>query len=100
MIIRGGENVYPVEVEEVLYQIPEILEAAVVGVPHPIYGEVPKAYVVLKSNQNVTEEDVKTYCSHHIAKYKVPEEIDFLDELPRNASGKVLKNVLREHQTT
>ncbi|MFC4355493.1 class I adenylate-forming enzyme family protein [Chryseomicrobium palamuruense] len=99
MIIRGGENVYPVEVEEVLYQIPEVLEAAVVGVPHPVYGEVPKAYVVLKNDQHLTEEDVKTYCSKNIAKYKIPEEIDFLEELPRNASGKVLKNVLREHQT-
>ncbi|WP_423801828.1 class I adenylate-forming enzyme family protein [Neobacillus sp. SAB-20_R2A] len=95
MINRGGENVYPVEVEEVLYQIPEILEAAVVGVPHPIYGEVPKAFVVPKEGRTLTEEDVLTYCKTKLAKYKLPVELDFLDTLPRNASGKVLKHVLR-----
>ena len=57
MLIRGGENVYPVEVEEVLYEIPELLEAAVVGVPHPVYGEVPKAFVVLKEGRLLTEKD-------------------------------------------
>ena len=62
MLIRGGENVYPVEVEEVLYEIPELLEAAVVGVPHPVYGEVPKAFVVLKEGRLLTEEEVVTYC--------------------------------------
>lgn len=95
MINRGGENVYPVEVEEVLYQIPEILEAAVVGVPHPIYGEVPKAFVVPKEGRMLTEDDVLTYCKTKLAKYKLPVELDFLDTLPRNASGKVLKHVLR-----
>ncbi|MCH6266166.1 class I adenylate-forming enzyme family protein [Neobacillus citreus] len=95
MINRGGENVYPVEVEEVLYQIPEILEAAVVGVPHPIYGEVPKAFVVPKEGRTLTEDDVLTYCKTKLAKYKLPVELDFLDTLPRNASGKVLKHVLR-----
>jgi long-chain acyl-CoA synthetase len=95
MIIRGGENVYPVEVEEVLYQIPQVLEAAVVGVPHEVYGEVPKAYVVLKEGQSATEEGIRDYCATQLAKYKVPLEIDFMDELPRNASGKVLKHTLR-----
>jgi len=97
MIIRGGENVYPVEIEEVLYQLPEILEAAVVGIPHEIYGEVPKAYVVLKENQLLTKEEVISYCQKNLAKYKLPFEIDFLDTLPRNASGKVLKHTLREN---
>ncbi len=97
MIIRGGENVYPVEVEEVLYEIPELLEAAVVGVPHEVYGEVPKAYAVLKQGQTLTEEDVLTYCRQKLAKYKLPAEVVFLDTLPRNASGKVLKNTLREN---
>lgn len=95
MIIRGGENVYPVEVEEVLYQIPQLLEAAVVGVPHEVYGEVPKAYVVVKEGQSATEEEIRNYCATQLAKYKVPLEVEFMDVLPRNASGKVLKHTLR-----
>ncbi|MCM3708956.1 class I adenylate-forming enzyme family protein [Sporosarcina luteola] len=95
MIIRGGENVYPVEVEEVLYQIPGLFEAAVVGVPHEVLGEVPKAYIVAKEGATLTEADVTKYCSSNLAKYKIPVEIEFLDELPRNASGKVLKHTLR-----
>lgn len=94
MIIRGGENVYPVEVEEVLYQIPELLEAAVVGVPHEVYGEAPKAYAVLKEGQSITEEQIIAYCGTQLAKYKVPLEVELMDELPRNASGKVLKHTL------
>ncbi|WP_350346147.1 long-chain-fatty-acid--CoA ligase [Heyndrickxia faecalis] len=96
MLIRGGENVYPVEVEEVLYEMPEILEAAVVGIPHEIYGEVPKAYIVVKKGETLTEEKVFAYCSGKLAKYKWPAEIEFLQTLPRNASGKVLKHVLRK----
>lgn len=95
MIIRGGENIYPIEVEEVLYQIPEILEAAVVGVPHEVYGEVPKAYVVFKENQHLTDQQIIDYCLKNLAKYKVPVEVEVLDQLPRNASGKVLKHTLR-----
>ncbi|WP_347177931.1 class I adenylate-forming enzyme family protein [Sporosarcina thermotolerans] len=95
MIIRGGENVYPVEVEEVLFQIPSLLEATVVGVPHEVLGEVPKAYVVIKENHTLTEDEIKEYCMNNLAKFKVPMEVEFLDELPRNASGKVLKHVLR-----
>lgn len=95
MIIRGGENVYPIEVEDVLYQIPEILEAAVVGVPHEVYGEVPKAYAVLKEGKEITEQQIIDYCLTKLAKYKVPLEVEFLAELPRNASGKVLKHILR-----
>ncbi|WP_432357305.1 class I adenylate-forming enzyme family protein [Sporosarcina sp. UB5] len=95
MIIRGGENVYPIEVEEVLYQIPELFEAAVVGVPHEVLGEVPKAYVVVKEGATLTESDIVSHCEKNLANYKIPVEIEFLDELPRNASGKVLKHTLR-----
>lgn len=95
MMIRGGENVYPVEIEEVLYEIPEILEAAVVGVPHKVYGEVPKAYIVFKEGHALSEVAVLNYCTSKLAKYKIPAEIEFLDTLPRNASGKVLKHTLR-----
>jgi long-chain acyl-CoA synthetase len=97
MIIRGGENVYPIEIEEVLYEIPELLEAAVVGVPHEVYGEVPKAYLVLKKGQLLTQENVISYCNKKLAKYKLPSEVVFLDSLPRNASGKVLKHTLSEN---
>ncbi|GEK34420.1 class I adenylate-forming enzyme family protein [Kurthia sibirica] len=95
MIIRSGENIYPIEVEEVLYQIPTILEAAVVGIPHAIYGEVPKAYIRLKDGHMATEQQILDYCATQLAKYKLPFEMEFIDELPRNASGKVLKHVLR-----
>lgn len=95
MIIRGGENVYPVEVEEVLYEMDEILEAAVVGIPHEVYGEVPKAFIVLKKNRILTETDVLDFCKKRLAKYKRPAEICFLEALPRNASGKVLKHILK-----
>lgn len=100
MIIRGGENIYPVEIEEVLYQIPEILEAAVVGVPHEVYGEVPKAYVVFKEGDYLTDEEIISYCLKNLAKYKVPAEIEVLNQLPRNASGKVLKHTLRPKKET
>ncbi|HWK22117.1 MAG TPA: long-chain fatty acid--CoA ligase [Ureibacillus sp.] len=95
MIIRGGENIYPIEIEEVLYQLPQVLEAAVVGVPHEVYGEVPKAFVVTKEGVTLTAEEVLTYCASQLAKYKIPMEIQFIDELPRNASGKVLKHTLK-----
>ena len=100
MIIRGGENIYPVEVEEVLYQMPQVLEAAIVGVPHEVYGEVPKAFIALKPGESLTEQQVLDYCATQLAKYKLPYEVDFLESLPRNASGKVLKHTLRPKQTT
>lgn len=96
MIIRGGENIYPIEIEEVLFQMPQVFEAAVVGIPHPVYGEVPKAYVRLKEGFELTADDILTYGVTQLAKYKLPYEIEFIDELPRNASGKVLKHVLRD----
>ncbi|WP_368505319.1 class I adenylate-forming enzyme family protein [Alkalihalophilus sp. As8PL] len=95
MIIRGGENVYPVEIEEVLYEIPELLEAAIVGVPDKVLGEVPKAYVVLKEGADVEEEAILQFCKKKLATYKLPKEVEFIDRLPRNASGKVLKTTLR-----
>ncbi|MBU8907914.1 class I adenylate-forming enzyme family protein [Desertibacillus haloalkaliphilus] len=95
MIIRGGENIYPVEIEEVLYQIPEILEAAIIGVPDEVLGEVPKAVVAMKEGKAVSEEQIIDYCLERLAKYKVPNEVEFVSSLPRNASGKVLKRQLR-----
>lgn len=94
MINVGGFNVYPREVEEVLYSHPEIVEVAVLGVPDPNHGEAVKCYVVSK-NPGLTEEVLLTYCSEHLAKYKIPSTIDFLEELPKNTTGKILRRALK-----
>ena len=96
IIIRGGENIYSVEVENVLYAFPKILEAAVVGVPDQIFGEQVKAFVVLKEGEETTAEAVRKFCEENLADYKVPKYIQFIDEpLPRNPGGKVKKEALR-----
>ncbi len=94
MIISGGENVYPVEVETALYTHPDILEAAVIGIPHAKWGEVPKAFVVLRAGARLTEEEVISYCRTRLAGYKVPKAVEFRSELPRSAAGKILKREL------
>lgn len=97
MIIRGGENIYSVEVENVLYAFPKTLEAAVVGVPDRIFGEEVKAYVVLKEGEMATEEEIRSFCAQQLADYKVPRYIEIRsDPLPRNPGGKVMKDLLRE----
>jgi acyl-CoA synthetase (AMP-forming)/AMP-acid ligase II len=96
MIIRGGENIYCVEVENVLYAFPKTLEAAVVGVPDRIFGEQVKAYVVLKEGESASEEEIRAFCAEHLARYKVPKFVEFLESaLPRNPGGKVRKDLLR-----
>jgi long-chain acyl-CoA synthetase len=94
LIIVGGFNVYPREVEEVLYNHPDVVEAAVLGVPDSNLGEAVKCYVVSK-NPNTTEEQLLEYCREHLAKYKVPASIDFLEELPKNTTGKILRRALK-----
>ena len=96
MIISGGENIYPREIEELLYHHPKIREAAVVGIPDPLWGESVKAFVVLKPEMSMSEEEVIEYCKVHLASYKKPKFVKFVASLPRNPSGKVLKNVLRD----
>jgi acyl-CoA synthetase (AMP-forming)/AMP-acid ligase II len=96
IIISGGENIASLEVERVIYQLPQVLETAVVGIPHPKWQEVPKAYVVVKKGQNLTADEIIAHCSKKLAKFKVPKEVAFIDSLPRNPSGKVLKRELRE----
>lgn len=96
MFISGGENVYPAEVENVLYQMEEIAEVAVIGVPDPKWGEVGKAVVVLKPGTLLTEEQVIQFCQGKIARYKIPKSVVFVDQLPRNPAGKVLKSELRK----
>ena len=95
MIIVGGYNVYPREVEEVLFAHPGILEAAVVGLPDPNFGEEVNAYVVLK-DPSVTIEDLRTYCAEHLAKYKVPRNFEVLEDLPKNTTGKILRRSLKD----
>jgi acyl-CoA synthetase (AMP-forming)/AMP-acid ligase II len=95
MIVSGGENIATPEVERVLYEHPEVVEAAVVGKPHERWGEVPKAFVVRRPGSTLSAEELAVFCRERLAKFKVPAEIQFLDELPRTPSGKVLKRDLR-----
>lgn len=96
MFISGGENVYPAEIENVIYQLPAVNEVAVIGVYHPRWQEVGRAIVSLKEGQRVTEEEVIAYCQGKLARYKIPKAVTFVDEIPRNELGKVVKTELRE----
>jgi acyl-CoA synthetase (AMP-forming)/AMP-acid ligase II len=95
MIISGGENIYPREIEEVLIRHPAVREVAVVGVPDPKWGEAVKAVVSLVEGELATENDLIGFCKDHIASYKKPKSVDFVNELPKNNYGKVLKRELR-----
>ncbi len=96
MIVSGGENVFPAEVEDLLARHDKVAEAAVIGVPDKDFGQRLKAYVVPRSGESVSEDEIKDYVKANLARYKVPREVEFLDELPRNATGKVLKRELKE----
>jgi len=98
LIIIGGYNVYPREVEEVIYNHPDVVEVAVVGVPEPNQGEAINAYVVSK-NPKLSKEQIIEYCKEHLAKYKVPTTIEFLEELPKNTTGKILRRALKTQVT-
>ncbi len=96
MYISGGENVYPAEIENVLYQLPAVAEAAIIGIPNDKWGEVGLAVVALKPDAELDRTTVQEYCAERLAKFKVPHDIAIVDELPRNATGKVLKRELRD----
>jgi len=96
MIIAGGYNIYPREVEEVLYEHEAIQEVTVAGIPDTYRGETVKAYIVLKENYNVTEDELNAFCRKHLAAYKVPRIYEFKDELPKTAVGKILRRQLVE----
>lgn len=98
MIIAGGFNIYPREIEEVLFEHEAIQEAVVVGVPDEYRGETVKAYIVLKEGYQVTEKELDEYCRKHLAAYKVPRKYEFRDELPKTMVGKVLRRALREEE--
>jgi malonyl-CoA/methylmalonyl-CoA synthetase len=96
LIISGGYNVYPKEIELAIDELPAVQESAVVGVPHPDFGEAVTAIVVSKPGTRPTETDILMALKRKLANFKVPKRVYFIDELPRNAMGKVQKNVLRE----
>jgi acyl-CoA synthetase (AMP-forming)/AMP-acid ligase II len=91
MIISGGSNIYPREVEEVLLEHPSIAEACVIGVPDDVWGEAVKAVVVLHAGASATQDDVIEYCREKLASYKKPKSVDFVDHLPKSAYGKIMK---------
>ncbi len=96
MFISGGENVYPAEVENIIYRLPQVAEVAVIGVPDETWGEVGRAVAVLKVGQQISEAEIIEFCRQHIGRYKVPKSVVFVDKLPRNPAGKVVKGELRE----
>lgn len=98
IIISGGENIASIEIENTLYSHPAVLENAVIAVPDPIWGEVPKALVVLKPGQSASEEELIEYCRARLARFKVPKAVVFVPSLPRTGTGKILKATLRERE--
>ena len=96
MIIRGGENIYPKEIEEFLYTHPLIRDVQVIGVPDKSYGEEIMAGVILKEGAEITEEDLKAFVKSHMAKHKTQQNIRFVDQFPMHAAGKIMKYKMRE----
>ncbi len=96
MIIRGGENIYPKEIEELLYRHPKILEAAVIGLPDPIWGEEVAAFVIPKPERSPTSEEILSYCQEHLAPFKCPKRVIFREAFPKTATGKIQKGRLKE----
>ncbi|WP_089969903.1 long-chain-fatty-acid--CoA ligase [Lihuaxuella thermophila] len=96
MIITSGENVFPAQVESVINQLEQVAESAVVGVAHPVWGELARAYVVLKEGNSITEEEIITYVRRYLPDHSL-HEVVFVDQLPKNSMGKVMKYVLRQH---
>ena len=98
MFISGGENIFPTEIEEILYKHPKILESAVIGVPDEKWGEVGKAFIVLKKGKSMTENEVRKYFDGKLARYKIPKYYEFRDDLPKSAAGKILKRELEKEK--
>lgn len=98
MVIAGGYNIYPRDIDEVLFQHPKVLDAIAVGIPHDYRGETIKAFIVLKPGETATAEDIVDFCKERLAIYKIPKEVEFRDELPKSAIGKVLRKILRDEE--
>ena len=96
MIIRGGENIYPREIEEFIYTHPKVQDVQVIGVPDKQYGEEACACIILKKGESISAEEMRAYISAHLARHKVPRYIEFTDSFPMNAAGKILKYKMRE----
>lgn len=96
MIISGGENIYPAEIEEVITQIPEVSEVAVIGVPNEEWGEEVKSLVIVKEGKTITAQEILDYCKQNLAGYKRPRTVELVDDFPRTATGKILKRILRK----
>jgi long-chain acyl-CoA synthetase len=96
MIIASGYNIYPRDIEEVLYEHPAVQEAVVIGIPDKYRGEGVKAILVLKSGKDANEDEIKAYCRENLAAYKVPNVVEFRDQLPKTAVGKILRRALRD----
>lgn len=94
MIIRGGENIYPREIDEVLYQHPAVAAAATIGVPDQLYGEEVTAFIVLKEGRGATEEEIIEFCRARLADYKCPKSVRIVSEIPKGPTGKLLKREL------
>jgi len=95
VIYRGEDRIYSLEVENVLYTHPKVMEAAIIGIPDEVFGEQVKAFIVLKSGEQVSDEELKAFCNQYLAEYKVPKYVEFLPEMPRNSIGNILKKLLR-----
>jgi long-chain acyl-CoA synthetase len=98
MIIAGGYNIYPADVEAVIFEHPAVKEAAVIGVPHEYRGETVKAFIILKEGQTASEEEIIEFCKERMAAYRVPRQVEFRDDLPKSVIGKVLRRELREEE--
>jgi len=98
MIIAGGFNIYPREIDEVLYQHPKVMDAVAVGIPHEYRGETIKAYIVLKPGETATEDEIMDFCKQKLAAYKTPKSVEFRNSLPKSIIGKVLRKILREEE--
>ena len=94
MIIAGGYNIFPTEIDDVLYSHPAILEACCIGIPDAYRGETVKAFIVLKPGEMLSADEVTAFCREQLAAYKIPKQIEFLDELPKSAVGKILRREL------
>jgi long-chain acyl-CoA synthetase len=99
MIIAGGFNIYPKDIDQILAEHPKVGEAVAVGVPDRYRGETVKAFVVLKSGETATEEEILNFCRQNLAKYKVPTRVEFCAALPKSSSGKILRRILRRQET-